>query len=65
MTVSRLISILVFVATFLTFLVHYGTGFIPASYMPFIAAGSAAITAFTERVQGGKSTVTTADNIGS
>lgn len=64
MTLSRLINILVFIATFLLFLTHYGAGFIPVSYMPFIAAGAAAISAFTERIQGGKSTVTTADNIG-
>lgn len=54
---SRIISVLTFIATALTFAVHYLGGVIPAEYMVLIAGLAAAITAFTERVQGGASKI--------
>lgn len=54
---SRIISVLTFLATALTFAAHYLTGVIPPEYMTLIAGLAAAITAFTERVQGGASKV--------
>lgn len=54
---SRIISVLTVISGILAFVLHYGTGIIPADWMPFIAGLSAAILAFTERVQGGASKV--------
>lgn len=55
--VSRILSILTTIAAVITFAAHYLVGVIPAEYMPFIAGIGLAITAFTERVQGGASKV--------
>lgn len=54
---SRIISVLTVISGILTFVLHYGVGFIPADWIPAIAAIHAAILAFTERIQGGASKV--------
>lgn len=54
---SRIISILTFIASLLTFAAHYLGNVIPADYMTLIAGVAAAILAFTERITGGASKV--------
>jgi uncharacterized phage infection (PIP) family protein YhgE len=52
MDLSRIIGILSLVATVLTFAGTYLVGVIPESYAVIMLAASAAINAFTARVQG-------------